>query len=63
MVERGNFFASMFIVLAAGCFISYFMLGYSTNTVAQVGRYPFYNEIYIIIIQSSLSLINSENKV
>lgn len=36
MVDRGNFFAAMFIVLAVGCFISYFILGYTTNIVAQV---------------------------
>ena len=36
MVDRGNFYASMFIVLSAGCLVSYFALGYSTNTVAQV---------------------------
>ncbi|KAL2189298.1 ABC transporter [Thermothelomyces heterothallicus CBS 203.75] len=28
--ERGNFFASMFIVLAAGCLVVYFVLGYAT---------------------------------
>ncbi|AEO57211.1 ABC transporter [Thermothelomyces thermophilus ATCC 42464] len=28
--ERGNFFASMFIVLAAGCLVVYFILGYAT---------------------------------
>ncbi|KAE8135087.1 P-loop containing nucleoside triphosphate hydrolase protein [Aspergillus pseudotamarii] len=33
--HRGNFLATMFIVLAAGCLISYFILGYATNTVAQ----------------------------
>jgi ATP-binding cassette subfamily B (MDR/TAP) protein 1 len=36
MENRGNFFATMFIVLAAGCLIFYFVLGYSTNIVAQV---------------------------
>ena len=36
MVERGNFYASMFIVLAAGCLVFYFILGWTTNTIAQV---------------------------
>jgi len=36
MVNRGNFFASMFIVMAAGCFVAYFLLGFSTNVIAQV---------------------------
>lgn len=35
MRKEGNFYASMFIVMAAGCLIAYFLLGYSTNTVAQ----------------------------
>lgn len=41
MEDEGNFYASMFIVLAAGCLISYFTLGYSTNIIAQVRRHPF----------------------
>ncbi|KAL2810059.1 P-loop containing nucleoside triphosphate hydrolase protein [Aspergillus granulosus] len=35
MRDEGNFFATMFIVMAAGCLISYGALGWSTNTVAQ----------------------------
>ncbi|KAL9950027.1 hypothetical protein D7B24_001160 [Verticillium nonalfalfae] len=35
MRSRGSFYATMFIVLAAGCLLSYFALGYSTNVVAQ----------------------------
>ncbi|OAQ85866.1 multidrug resistance protein [Purpureocillium lilacinum] len=41
MVDKGNFFAAMFIVLAAGCFICYFTMGYSTNTVAQTLSHKF----------------------
>ena len=36
MTDRGDFYSSMFIVLAAGCLIVYFIMGYSTNSVAQV---------------------------
>ncbi|KAL4883180.1 P-loop containing nucleoside triphosphate hydrolase protein [Aspergillus karnatakaensis] len=35
MRDEGNFYATMFIVLAAGCLVAYFSLGYGTNTVAQ----------------------------
>lgn len=35
MRREGNFYASMFIVLAAGALLSYFSLGYATNVVAQ----------------------------
>ena len=36
LTKRGNFFASMFIVLAAGCLVIYFVLGWAVNVVAQV---------------------------
>lgn len=36
MVDRGDFYASMFIVLAAGVLVTYFVMGYTTNAVAQV---------------------------
>lgn len=35
MEDEGSFYATMFIVLAVGCFVAYFALGYSTNVVAQ----------------------------
>ncbi|ROT38993.1 P-loop containing nucleoside triphosphate hydrolase protein [Sodiomyces alkalinus F11] len=35
MIREGEFYATMFIVLAAGCFIAYFSLGYASNIVAQ----------------------------
>ncbi|KAJ5144587.1 multidrug resistance protein 1 2 3 [Penicillium atrosanguineum] len=35
MERKGNFLAKMFIVLAAGCLVAYFVLGYATNIVAQ----------------------------
>ncbi|KAL4978308.1 P-loop containing nucleoside triphosphate hydrolase protein [Aspergillus desertorum] len=35
MTERGDFYATMLIVLAAGCLVAYFAMGYATNTVAQ----------------------------
>ncbi|KAJ6438239.1 multidrug resistance protein [Purpureocillium lavendulum] len=41
MVDKGNFFAAMFIVLAAGCFFFYFTMGWSTNTVAQTLSHKF----------------------
>ncbi|KAM3511063.1 hypothetical protein MY11210_005290 [Beauveria gryllotalpidicola] len=41
MVERGNFFASMFVVLAAGCLVFYFILGWTSNTIAQALSHKF----------------------
>jgi hypothetical protein len=36
MIDRGNFFATMFIVMAAGCWLAYFVLGVSTTKIAHV---------------------------
>lgn len=36
MQERGNFFALMFFVLGLGSFVVYFVMGWSSNIVAQV---------------------------
>jgi ATP-binding cassette subfamily B (MDR/TAP) protein 1 len=36
MTDRGDFFASMFIVMAAGCLVFYFIMGWAVNVVAQV---------------------------
>lgn len=36
MVSRGNFVALMFFVLALGSFVVYFVLGWTTNVIAQV---------------------------
>ncbi|KAK4184955.1 Leptomycin B resistance protein pmd1 [Podospora australis] len=35
MTERGDFFALMFVVMAGGCLVVYFALGWSANAVAQ----------------------------
>jgi ATP-binding cassette subfamily B (MDR/TAP) protein 1 len=36
MREKGNFFALMFFVLGLGSFVVYFIIGWTSNTVAQV---------------------------
>lgn len=36
MVKKGNFIALMFFVMAIGCLSVYFVLGWSTNVIAQV---------------------------
>jgi ATP-binding cassette subfamily B (MDR/TAP) protein 1 len=38
MISHGSFFAAMYVVLAGACLISYFLLGYGSNTVAQVRK-------------------------
>ena len=36
MVARGNFIALMFFVMSLGILVVYFIMGWSTNTIAQV---------------------------
>lgn len=36
MKDRGNFFAGMFVALAGACLFAYFVMGWGTNTLAQV---------------------------
>ncbi|GKT70594.1 ABC transporter [Colletotrichum tofieldiae] len=38
MQKKGNFFALMFLVLACGCLVIYFILGWTSNVIAQVGN-------------------------
>ncbi|WYZ33785.1 hypothetical protein EsH8_I_000061 [Colletotrichum jinshuiense] len=39
MVSRGNFISLMFLVIAFGCLIGYFLMGWSSNMIAQtLGR-------------------------
>ena len=45
MVDRGDFYASMFIVLAAGVLVVYFVMGYTTNAVAQVWHHHHISSI------------------
>ncbi|KAK3328732.1 P-loop containing nucleoside triphosphate hydrolase protein [Apodospora peruviana] len=35
MIDRGDFYSSMFIVMAAGCLVFYFVLGWATNVASQ----------------------------
>lgn len=36
MVARGNFISLMYFIMALGCFVVYFTLGWTTNVIAQV---------------------------
>lgn len=36
MIVQGNFFAAMFVALAGAALISYYIMGWGTNTLAQV---------------------------
>jgi ATP-binding cassette subfamily B (MDR/TAP) protein 1 len=36
MTDQGDFFAAMFVALAGACLFSYYVMGWGTNTLAQV---------------------------
>lgn len=40
MQEKGSFFALMFFVLGLGSFVVYFVVGWSSNIIAQVRALP-----------------------
>ncbi|KAG5998699.1 hypothetical protein E4U43_002373 [Claviceps pusilla] len=64
MVDKGNFYASMFIILAAGCFISYFALGYAANIVAQTLSHNFRRQSFNDMLRQDLQFFDrDENNV
>ncbi|KAK3296564.1 P-loop containing nucleoside triphosphate hydrolase protein [Chaetomium fimeti] len=56
--ERGNFFASMFIVLAAGCLVFYFVLGWSVNVVAQTLSHNLRRQTFSDILRQDLQFFD-----
>lgn len=40
MVKRGNFISLMFLVMAFGLIVVYWVLGWATNVIAQVSKDP-----------------------
>ncbi|KAK2596218.1 hypothetical protein QQS21_006366 [Conoideocrella luteorostrata] len=60
MIERGNFYAAIFIVLAAGCFISYFILGYATNIVAQTLSHTFRRQSFDDMLRQDLQFFDRQ---
>ncbi|KAL2169044.1 hypothetical protein VTG60DRAFT_6543 [Thermothelomyces hinnuleus] len=56
--DRGNFFASMFIVLAAGCLVVYFILGYAVNVVASTLSHKLRRQILHDILYQDLEFFD-----
>lgn len=59
MTDRGDFYAKMFIVLAAGCLVVYFIMGYSTNAVAQVCKDGLASNLQALTVSCSTSTTSS----
>ncbi|KAE8423645.1 P-loop containing nucleoside triphosphate hydrolase protein [Aspergillus pseudocaelatus] len=64
MMDRGSFFATMFIVLAAGCLVAYFAIGYATNTIAQHLSHWFRRQILWDMLRQDIQFFDRpENTV
>ncbi|KAG5958942.1 hypothetical protein E4U58_005183 [Claviceps cyperi] len=60
MIDKGNFYAAMFIVLAAECFISYFALGYASNLVSQTLSHTFRRQSFNDMLRQDLQFFDRE---
>ena len=58
MIDRGDFFSTMFLVFAAGCLISYFSLGYSTNNIAQELNLKYRKQIFKDILRQDMQFFD-----
>jgi ATP-binding cassette subfamily B (MDR/TAP) protein 1 len=55
IVARGNFISLMFFVMSLGILVIYFVMGWSTNTIAQVRASVFFareNDPYSLVLHS-----------
>ncbi|EXM18872.1 hypothetical protein V3481_016404 [Fusarium oxysporum f. sp. vasinfectum] len=64
MVSRGNFITLMFLVIAIGCLIGYFLLGWSSNMIAQTLGRKIRKELLDSILRQDLQFFDrSENTI
>ncbi|RYP67207.1 hypothetical protein DL771_007369 [Monosporascus sp. 5C6A] len=64
MITRGDFFAAMFVAMAGGCLISYFILGYGSNTIAQTLSHNLRREIFQDTLRQDLQFFDRpENNI
>ncbi|GAB1321098.1 Leptomycin B resistance protein pmd1 [Madurella fahalii] len=62
MTQRGDFFATMFIVMAAGCLVFYFSMGWSVNVVAQTLSHKLRRQTFNDMLRQDLQFFDrSEN--
>ncbi|KAK4651091.1 hypothetical protein QC762_611200 [Podospora pseudocomata] len=64
MVDRGNFFACMFIVMAGGCLAVYFVLGWACNTIAQTLTRKLRRQVFDNLLRQDIQFFDRpENSV
>lgn len=60
MEQQGNFYAKMFIVLAFGCLIAYFTMGYAANVVAQGLSHKFRRSLLHDMLRQDLQFFDRD---
>ncbi|KAL2127194.1 hypothetical protein VTI74DRAFT_11118 [Chaetomium olivicolor] len=58
MTGRGDFFASMFIVIVAGCLVFYFTMGWSVNVVAQTLSHKLRKQTFNDMLRQDLQFFD-----
>ncbi|UPK99813.1 hypothetical protein LCI18_010748 [Fusarium solani-melongenae] len=54
MQTKGNFFALMFLVMACGCLVVYFVLGWTSNVIAQTLNHKYRKQIINDMLRQDL---------
>ncbi|WYZ41446.1 hypothetical protein EsH8_V_000341 [Colletotrichum jinshuiense] len=54
MQKKGNFFALMFFVLACGCLVIYFIVGWASNVIAQALNHKYRKQIMNDMLRQDL---------
>ncbi|KAK1963894.1 ABC transporter [Colletotrichum sublineola] len=64
MTAGGNFFASMYVVLAGACLISWFLVGYGSNAMSQTLAHRLRKKIFEDILRQDLQFFDRpENSI
>ncbi|KAK1982269.1 ABC transporter [Colletotrichum cereale] len=64
MTTGGNFFASMYVVLAGACLISWFLVGYGSNAMSQTLAHRLRKKIFEDILRQDLQFFDRpENSI
>ncbi|OHX00550.1 multidrug resistance protein [Colletotrichum incanum] len=64
MVRKGNFISLMYVVMAVGCFLGYFAMGWATNIVTQTIGHKFRKDLLNGIMKQDLRFFDRpENTV
>lgn len=58
MQEKGNFFALMFLALALGCLVVYFIVGWSSNIIAQTINHKYRRQVISDMLRQDLQFFD-----